>query len=232
MQKIILGIVVASLGAGCGTVNATIAPPEAQPAVVGGGPTSPYAQVAVGPVHAFVPTGWQTVPVGSPDNIRGGFIASPEPDAWRHMDGSITGMTASWVDATRVGVPSDFYYLAARDLLLSRLRAGAGCRVLSQRVFSDNLPTLAHGRLSSPGDYVARGEGTCRVGAGPTRWAYFIAAPGFGPVRRMGIPNSGLYVVVAIVQNSARAGVQLRKLIAGTSFGGAAVADLVAAVSH
>jgi hypothetical protein len=172
VQKLILGIVVASLAAGCGPVTSTVSPPDTSPAVAGGQPL-PYAQVTVGPVHAFVPTGWQTVPVGSPDNIRGGFISSPKPEAWGHMDGSITGMTASWVDATRVGVPSDYYYLAARDLLLSRLRAGAGCRVLSQH-----------------------------------------------------------YVVVAVVQNSARADVQLRKLIARPSFGGARVPDLVAAVSH
>jgi hypothetical protein len=145
------------------------------------------------------------------------------------MDGSIAGMTASWVDATRVGVPSDFYYLAARGPLLSRLRAGAGCRVVSERVFADNLPSIASGRRGSPGDYVARGEGTCRVGGQPTRWAYFVAVPGFGPVRRVGIPGSGLYVVVAVVRNSAGAGGVLRHLIGRTRFGDAAVADMVAA---
>ena len=31
------------------------------------------------------------------------------------------------------------------------------------------------------------------------RWAYVVAAPGFGPVRQVGIPTSGLYVVIAVV---------------------------------
>ena len=84
-----------------------------------------------------------------------------------------------------VGVPSDFYYLAATGPLLSRLTRSDACRAESQQVFLDNAPNFAAGDAGrSPGDYMARGEGTCHVGGRPTRWAYFVAAPGFGPVRR------------------------------------------------
>jgi hypothetical protein len=229
VQKVILGIVMVLGATSCQLASSTSQAPEPAPAILVEGSPSPYAMVTAGLIRASVPDGWHAVPIDRGSSMRGGFMASPKPEAWRHMDGSIAGMTASWVDATLVGVPSDYYYLAARGPLLSRLRGGAGCRVLSEHVFADNLPSIASGRVASPGDYVARGEGTCRVGERPTRWAYFVAAPGFGPVRRVGIPGSGLYVVVAVVRNSARAGGVLRHLIARTRFGDAGVADLVAA---
>ena len=53
---------------------------------------------------------------------------------------------------------------------------------------------------------MAQGKGTCNIHGTPTRWAYFVAAPGFGPVRRMGIPASGLYVVVAVPEFTKIAG--------------------------
>ena len=70
------------------------------------------------PVHAgqgrsrlaLVPDGWKPSPVDT--GFRGGS-ASLIPiggDAWT---GGVPGMSATWVDATRVGMPSDFYYLAA-----------------------------------------------------------------------------------------------------------------------
>src|SRR5207245_6245262 len=55
------------------------------------------------------------------------------------------------------------------------------------------------GRTLSPGDFVASAAGGCRRGGRLTHWAYVVAAPGFGPVRKVGIPTSGLYVVVAEV---------------------------------
>jgi hypothetical protein len=229
VKKVILGIVMAFGATSCDLASSTPQAPEPASAILVESSPSPYAVVTAGLIRASVPDGWRAVPLDRGNSLRGGFMASPKPDAWRHMDGSIAGMTATWVDATRVGVPSDYYYLAARGPLLSRLRAGAGCRVLSEHVFADNLPSIASGRNGSPGDYVARGEGTCRVGDRPTRWAYFVAAPGFGPVRRVGIPGSGLYVVVAVVRNSARAGGVLHHLIGRTRFGDAGVADLVAA---
>jgi hypothetical protein len=188
---------------------------------------SPYTRVTAGPVRALVPDGWEAMPLDPSAGYRGGFLASPELDGWSRMDGSTAGMTATWVDATRVGVPSDFYYLAASGPLLRRLTSSEHCRAVARRVFLDREPALVSLDASSPGDYVARGTGTCSVGAEPTRWAYFVAAPGFGPVREVGIPTSGLYVVVAVLEDSKEARPTLRRLIGRATFGRSTVADLV-----
>lgn len=191
---------------------------------------SPFSRITAGPVHALVPDGWHAVAAGRGSGaIDGGFVASPKPDAWRRMDGSVSGLAVTWVDATRVGVPSDFYYLAATGPLLSKLTQSHTCRPESQHVFLDDRPTFFDGPTHSVGDYMARGTGTCAVGHRSTRWAYFVAAPGFGPVRRIGIPDSGLYVVVAVMPDSAPAAGTLRRLIANTSFAGASVPDFLAA---
>lgn len=226
MRRSILGIVIALMGAGCAG-----APGSGDPSLVGDAvlirpSASPFSQVTAGPVRSLVPDGWRASPaIGA----RAGFVASPRPEAWRHMDGSITGMAATWVDATKVGVPSDFYYLAATGPLLSSLTRSDACRAESQRVFLDNAPTFATGTSRSTGDYMARGEGTCHVQGRPTRWAYFVAAPGYGPVRAVGIPQSGLYVVVAVMRDSQRASSLLDRLITHTSFGGTLVSDFVSA---
>jgi hypothetical protein len=132
-------------------------------------------------------------------------------------------------DTSAVGVPSDYYYLAATGPLLSRLTRSDACRSDSQQVFLDNAPSFDAGAPGSAGDYMARGEGTCHVDGRPTRWAYFVAAPGFGPVRAVGIPQSGLYVVVAVMRDTRRAPTLLDRLIDHTSFGGARVSDFVTA---
>ena len=227
MRRTILGITtIAIMGAGCsgvrtGPVQIVGAPGQ----IVVAASASPYSQVTAGPVHALVPDGWHAEPVGS---LRGGFVASPQPDAWRRMDGLTTGMAATWVDATQIGLPSDFYYLAATGPLLSQLTHSTRCRSVWQRVFLDNRPTFASGSEDSPGDYMARGGGTCEVGRRTTRFAYFVAAPGFGPVRAVGIPSSGLYVVVAVMPDTVRAVSVLHQLIAHTSFAGTTVTDFVA----
>ena len=94
---------------------------------------------------------------------REGFFASPSPEAWSRMDGTTEGIAATWVDATVVGVPSDFYYLAATGPLFSQLLHSPECRAESSHVLLDNVPTFASGVVGSPGDYMARGEGTCTV---------------------------------------------------------------------
>jgi hypothetical protein len=229
LRRTIYGIMVALMSAACSGLETGSIDPVALPgSIVVAASASPFSQVTAGPVHALVPDGWQAVPAGPVDNIRGGFMASPQPGAWQRMDGSTTGMAATWVDATRVGLPSDFYYLAATGPLLSRLTHSDGCRPVWQHVFLDNRPSFASGREDSPGDYMARGGGTCDVGERSTRFAYFVAAPGFGPVRLVGIPSSGLYVVVAVMPDTARAAPLLRQLIAHTSFAGTSVTDFVA----
>ena len=76
---------------------------------------------------------------------REGFFASPSPEAWSRMDGTTEGIAATWVDATLVGVPSDFYYLAATGPLFSQLLHSPDCRAESSRVLIDNVPTFASG---------------------------------------------------------------------------------------
>jgi hypothetical protein len=61
------------------------------------------------------------------------------------------------------------------------------------------------------------------------RWAYFVAAPGYGPVREVGIPSSGLYVVVAVMRDSPQAPHLLERLLKSTEFGGVSVPELIEA---
>ena len=51
------------------------------------------------------------------------LMASPDLTRWRNLDGSVPGMEATWVNATRVRIPTDYYYLAAKWPLLPRLAA-------------------------------------------------------------------------------------------------------------
>jgi hypothetical protein len=227
MRKIIMGATIALLGAGCTTPGAVDVDFSA-PSVTVEPSSSPFSRVIAGQVQSIVPDGWDTRPAGVLGDARGGFVASPEPDAWIRMDGSTEGMSATWVDATEVGVPSDFYYLAARGRLLPRLTHSDSCDAERRLVYLNHHPTFDLERRARGGDYVAQGEGTCNVHGTPTRWAYFVAAPGFGPVRKMGIPASGLYVVVAVMPDSQRAEATLRRLIEHTSFGGSSVPEFTA----
>ena len=59
-----------------------------------------------------------------------------------------------------------------------------------------------------------------------THWAYVVAAPGFGPVREVGIPNSVLYVVVAEVSGPGSARI-LTQLMKGASFDSATISQIV-----
>lgn len=193
---------------------------------------SPYTEVVRGRVSALVPRNWRTVLAPSVDGIRAGFFSSPHPRAWDRMDGSVAGMAATWIDATKVSVPSDFYYLAATGPLLDQLTDGA-CHALHRRIYANHRPGVDGARGPSQGDYVARSEGRC-AGAGAdadTRWASFVAAPGFGPAREVGIPGSGLYVVVAVLRDSAGAGARLHHLVRHAAFGGTTVPELVGSVT-
>jgi hypothetical protein len=228
MRRAVLGIAVAITCIGCAAASPTDPLSVAEPIRVSS-TASPFSHVTAGPVAALVPEGWTARPA-SDDSFRGGFLASPQPDRWSRMDGGVAGMSATWVDATVVGMPSDFYYLAATGPVLSALTASERCVAESRDVFLDRRPTFTS-EGPSRGDYVARGEGTCRVRGESTRWAYFVAAPGYGPVREVGIPASGLYVVVAVTPEGARASSLLDRLIRRTSFGGSSVADLVDAAA-
>jgi len=225
VRKIAFGIAVALTGIGCSAPLSADPPSVPDPIEVFSSPT-PFTQVMVGPVSAIVPDGWEAQPPIAGGGFRGGFLASPHPEQWRRMDGGVAGMSATWVDATRVGMPSDFYYMAATGPLLANLTHSRQCEAETHRVFVDRRPDFST-KVPSHGDYVAKGEGTCRVRGASTRWAYFVAAPGYGPVHEVGIPASGLYVVVAVAPEGERAASLLNRLIRNTSFGGASVDELV-----
>jgi hypothetical protein len=177
----------------------------------------------------MLPQAWTPQLAGPLDDPRQGLVATPRPGAWTNGRPVAEGYAAMWIDGTRIGVPSDYYYLAATRPTLDLLTRESECSQTRERVIVDHLPGYAAGDPDSPGDYVARGRGTCTVGRQPTRWAYFVAAPGYGPVRELGIPTSTLYLVVAVVPDSPRAPQQLERMLEATRFGTATVADLIAA---
>ena len=224
MRRLLLGLVAVVSVPACASASAE--PTPAPELLISPSPTS-FTLVTAGQVQGAVPDGWHAALADPELGIRGGFVASPRAGGWPDIDGIAVGMSATWVDATRVGVPSDFYYLAANGPLLSRLTTSANCREQSHRVYLDRRPTFDL-RRHSPGHFMAEGAGVCRRGSHATRYAYFVAAPGFGPVHKMGIPSSGLYVVVAVVPAERGARGLLQQLIGRTRFGDDGIRDFVA----
>src|SRR5439155_3163328 len=161
---------------------------------------TPFTVVTEGPVHAVVPHHWTEAPLSDGGSLRQGLVASPNLERWRNLDGSVPGIEAAWVDETRVGIPSDYFYLAAKWPVLPKLASSHGCRRSFQQVIVDHRPVFnrLHERF---GDFAARASGTCSDGRHVNRWAYFVAAPSYGPVRHVGLRNSGLYMVVAVIRD-------------------------------
>jgi hypothetical protein len=186
----------------------------------------PFATARTGPVKALVPRRWQTSPIDM-DSLRQGLVASPDPGRWGDMDGTVPGLEVAWVDVTRVGIPSDLYYLAASGPAIPAMATSTTCRRTRLAVLVNHRPLP--GDTYSPGDYVERGGGTCHHRGHRTRWAYFVAAPGFGPLREMGIPNSGLYLAVAVVPESPTAEKRLQTIIRSAHYGSASVGQLMQA---
>src|SRR5439155_24686595 len=229
VHRTILGLVVMLAALSCTGAGART-PDLERPGILIRPTGSPYVRVTAGSVSGLVPHGWQAIPMSGSD-FHEGFVASPYPDTWPEMRPSMAGLVATWVDATRVGVPSDLYYLAATGPLLSELRDRAGCTSSFERVFANHVPAFLHGAADSAGDFVARGGGVCRTKSGQTtRWSYFVAAPGFGPVGRIGIPGSGLYVIVAATRESPRARRILSRLLDHVRFGRDSIGDFVRAL--
>ena len=225
MRKIILGIISCVAAAGC-TASGGATPESASGFSIQ--PTAtPFVRVVAGHVSGLVPDSWSAIPLDA--SPRQGFVASPDPEAWR-SGMSVTGMAATWVDATVVGLPRDAYYLAARGPLMSELSSAPGCRADRQVVLVNHAPTYADGVSSSPGDYIAKAHGICRTDGGPrVRWSYFVAVPGYGPAMRLGIPGSGLYVAAAVTRDSPSARARLARLLSTIRFGEAGFGDLVRA---
>jgi len=225
VRKTILGILACVATAGCAaTHDAT--PPSTSGFLIQ--PTqTPFVRVVAGHVSGLVPGSWSAIPLDA--SPRQGFVASPDPDAWS-SGVNTTGMAATWVDATQLGLPRDAYYLVARGPLMSELISVPGCRAERHVVLVDHAPIYADGVWSSPGDYIAKAEGTCRTGGAPrVRWSYFVAAPGYGPAMELGIPGSGLYVAAAITRDSPHARERLANLLSNVRFGEAGLGDLIRA---
>ena len=127
----------------------------------------------------------------TPASGSGGFVAAPRRGQWADIDRSAVGMSATWVDATRVGVPSDFYYLAANGPLLSRSDDRRAGRDRTQRVSSIIRPTCSRATAtrratSSPG------RTACADPRRPaTRWRVLRRGPGLRPRARPGDPALG-----------------------------------------
>ena len=189
---------------------------------------SPLTQVSVGAVQTVIPDRWRALPADHMSTIEHGVVAGIRPGRWMPTSTSREGMAALWVDGTEIGVPSDYYYLAATGPTLSGLGQSRGCEPVEEEVLANHRPEFARGVDGSPGDYVAVGQGVCTGSHAATRFGYFVAAPGYGPVRALGIPSSSLYVVVAVVREGPRAGRLLDKLVLQTRFGDATVGELIA----
>ena len=190
---------------------------------------APLVQIQAGYVQAVVPDSWEARPLSRDRYPQEGFVAAPRLEAWAHGDGTVRGMEVFWMDVAKMHIPSDFYYLVARGPVLEALRANKACVPGRQQIYVDHPPDLT-GRRFSPSDYVASGTGTCRVHGRYTRWAYVVAAPGYGPLREIGIPTSGLYVVIAVVSGS-RSDVLLQEMVGSARFGETPMTQIVTAAS-
>lgn len=227
MSRGVIGAALAVLAAGCSATPGPLGAASPPPLRIE--PTdSPYVRVTAGDVTGLVPSEWAAIGL---EGARQGFLASPQPMAWTGDILPSRGISAIWVDAAAVGVASDYYYLAATGPIVRRLSSAPGCRVLHEEVVADHVPAFLDGDLASPGDFVALGNGICRTHRhAPTRWSYFIAAPGYGPATSLGIPGSGLYVVAAVTPAVPGAQAQLDHLLRNVRFGDSRIGDFVRAV--
>ena len=184
---------------------------------------SPFVDVQAGRVQGIVPDTWDAMPLPRTRLPQQGFVASPQIPDWLNRAGIVNGMEVFWVDQSEVGIPSDYYYLVARIPSLQFVN-GKNCHRAKEQVFVDHPPDMT-GTTFSPGDYVAEDTGLCKTKHGSYRWAYVVAAPGFGPFRELGIPNSGLYVVIAALSGS-NSGKLLTQMIHGARFDNTSISQI------
>jgi hypothetical protein len=235
VRRIIAGCCVAVLSTACAHVssgNGLAAPAGLKVAPgpqVADHPT-PFEMISSGEVQALVPKQWNAAPIAD-DPLREGVVASPNLDGWATMDGTVPGLEAMWVDVGRVGIPFNYYYLAASGAAIPQVATSRTCRSAHLEVIVDHRPVFA-GDTWSASDYAVRGSGSCRSRGHHTRFAYFVAAPGFGPVRHVGIPSSGLYVVLAVVQDSPDAAKRLRTMLMSARFDTTSVSQLIHAAKR
>jgi hypothetical protein len=202
-----------------------------------GGPLTPFTSAAAGPlvevaverVRAYVPPSWEYRPIpGLSDHIQG-LQASRNLDRWSERGERGPGINAFWVDATSFDLPSDFYMLAARGPAIDAFRERPHCRADGEEV----LLSWVHGRDRSPswpGGYVTTATGTCQGRDESTRWAAFVAAPGFSEVRSLGIPQSGMYVALASVPAGPHDEVRLDRMLRAVTFGDTSISEFLRTV--
>jgi hypothetical protein len=229
LRKIVGCLVIALVAAGCRDATAGSTPPLGPAILRIHESPSPFTEVEAGGVTAMIPDRWHPQLFPGASDAQQGFIAAPKLGDWVAGRAPIEGMAAMWVDGTRIGVPSDYYYLAATGSALDALTGSPECRATKHVMVVNHRPSFADGPPDSPGDYVAIGQGVCQTIDTTTRWAYFVAAPGYGPVRTVGIPSSGLYMIVAVMRDEPGAAAALDTLVRGTEFGGDSVSDFIAA---
>src|SRR5262245_56633207 len=99
---------------------------------------SPFMQVSAGPVTAVIPDEWEPRLAGALDDPRQGIVAGPRPRAWRDDRPPLEGLAAMWIDGAAVGVPSDYYYLAATGPALDVITGTEECRATRQFIVADN----------------------------------------------------------------------------------------------
>lgn len=186
---------------------------------------SPFRLVAGDGVRAYVPPGWEVRPIHRTGSQVRGIQASRNLDRWPDGSGRGQGIRAYWVDATQVQLPSDYYVLAARGPAMQGLPSGERCRSDGSTVLLGSGRDARH----LPRGFLATANGTCRTKQGKTKWAAFVAAPGFGPLRGMGIPQSGMYFAMVSVDHGRQPEVSLNRLLGGVSFGSTEVSEFVGA---
>lgn len=190
-------------------------------------PSPLSVEVRSGAVQGLIPGDWTAEPLPEARYPEQGFVASPQLEDWEGGAGLVRGMEAFWVDVSSLHVASDLFYVVARGPAMSSIVSNKACHSTGQEVLANHPPELT-GWGFSPGDYVVSARGTCRTDGTPTKWAFIVAAPGFGPEREVGLPTSGLYVVLAVVSGK-RAGALLQEMIDGARFANVSISQIVAA---
>jgi hypothetical protein len=173
-------------------------------------------EVTSGLVQGLIPATWEAAPLPSARFPSQGFVASPRLRDWERGQGTVGGTEAFWVDEGMAQIPSDYFYLVARGPAIGWLATNKACQLQRRKVYLDDRPDFT-GLTDSAGDYVTSGSGVCGSAGKLVRWEYVVVAPGYGPIRSVGIPTSGLYVVIAAVSGSGAVKL-LRAIIAATRF--------------
>lgn len=190
-------------------------------------PSALGLEVRAGLVQGLIPATWEAAPLPSERYPGRGFVASPSLSEWERGAGTVGGAEAFWVDEGDAEISAEYFYLVARGPAIGPLATNKRCQLLQQRVYLDDRPDFT-GRSGSPGDYVTSGKGVCGSARNIVRWQFVVVAPGYGPIRQLGIPTSGLYVVIAAASGR-HAPKLLRRIIHATRFRDTSISEIIQA---